>query len=54
MKKKTYHQGLLEGAQIMFDVCILAGVEIDGIDYLPLDRVMKRAKNLMRNLKKEK
>ena len=38
-----------EGAKKMLDYVILAGVEIDGVDYLILDDVLERSKYLLKD-----
>ena len=43
-------QGKQEGAEEMWDMVVLFGVEIDGVDYLKLDDVEERARVYLNSL----
>ena len=46
---KLIKKAKAEGAKKMLDYVILAGVEIDGVDYLILDDVLERSKYLLKD-----
>ena len=47
---KEFATARAEGAKAMRDYIILAGVEIDGKDYVPLDGILRRSKVLLQAL----
>jgi hypothetical protein len=52
---QRYHRAITEarkdGAQLMWDSVIISGVTIDGVDYIKLDDIEKRAKEVMKYIK---
>ena len=46
---KLIKKAKAEGTKKMLDYVILAGVEIDGVDYLILDDVLERSKYLLKD-----